>query len=393
MKDLIFINAKVIGEDKIVEEGYLKLKDGIIVEFGEMAKELQVNEGSNIIDLQGDYLSPGIIDIHTHGAGGSDIMDGNFNAFRIISEAKASQGVTALLATTLTASHQRLKEVSQKLNSYLSSKDNLGNIIGLHLEGPYINGKKKGAQREDQIRPPRLNEVKELYDVLGDKLKLVTLAPEIKGSKEVIKYLVAKGVVVGAGHSNASEEEVKESFKWGLDHGTHLFNGMRALHHREPGVLGALLLDEEATVEIIADGHHLHPSIIEMVFKLKKMEKIIPVSDSIRASDMEDGVYDLGGQEVKIKGGIARLESGNLAGSTTELRKSLKNIIEITGLELVQAIKLISLNPARRLNIDDKKGSIKVGKDADLTILNSKFKVKGTFIEGREVYNCLNNKS
>lgn len=272
---------------------------------------------------------------------------------------------------------------------YLSSEDNLGNMMGVHLEGPHINSSKKGAQREDHIRPPKLDEIKELLSILGDRLKLVTLAPEMEGSKGVIEYLVKEGVVVGAGHTDATEEETQESFKWGLDHGTHLFNGMRSIHHREPGVLGALLLDQKSTVELIVDGHHLHPSIINLVFKLKDFEKIIPVSDSIRASCVEDGIYDLGGQEVHIKEGVARLRSGNLAGSTTELKDSLKNIMKITGMGLARAISLVTINPAKRLKIVDKTGSIKEGKRADLIVFDSQLNIKRTFIEGREVYRAI----
>ncbi|WP_018247461.1 N-acetylglucosamine-6-phosphate deacetylase [Orenia marismortui] len=386
MDSILLKNANIISEDQIIRGGNLKIEDGIITQIDDIDN---FDSSTQIIDLKGLYLAPGFIDIHTHGAVGKDTMDCDYNVFEVIAKYKASKGTTSFLLTTLTASQEKILDVAKLLNRYLHREDSLGNILGIHLEGPYINIDKKGAQNAKNIRVANTYELDEIINILGNKLKLITLAPEIEGASKLIPYAYKQGIVVSVGHSNGSYDEIKRGFNCGVRSATHLFNGMRGLHHRKPGVVGACLEDDRIAVELIVDNHHLHPAIVKLVIKMKSFEKIILVSDSMRATGMPDGSYDLGGLEAVIKDGVARLSAGNLAGSTLDLNDALKNLIDITGLNLVEGIKPLTLNPAKLLGIADSKGSISIGKDADLVVFDQDFNVLMTIIAGRIVYNVL----
>ncbi|AGB40764.1 N-acetylglucosamine-6-phosphate deacetylase [Halobacteroides halobius DSM 5150] len=388
MNSLLLKKGRIITEDKIIKNGFVRIKDGVIKKIGQMSKLNNINQ-EQVIDLKGDYLAPGFIDIHIHGAKGQEVMNGNKEAFSTIANYKASKGTTGFLATTLTASQEKLIDISQSLVSYIKSEEHIGNMLGLHLEGPYINPDKKGAQNPDYIKEPSIEELATLVDILGDKLKIITLAPENNNSKEVINYALENNIVVSAGHTNASWEQMQKAFEWGVSHATHLFNGMKGLYHREPGVVGAFLNSNDTTVELIVDKEHIHPAVINLVLQNKNFEDIILITDAMAATGMGDGEYNLGGLEVIIKSGVARLKSGNLASSTIDLKQAVKNVIEITELNLVEAIKLATINPARRLNIANQKGSIEVGKDGDLVVFDDQFNTQMTIIEGEIVYNKL----
>ena len=386
--ELILKNADIIGENDILEDHFLRLQEGKIVEINP-GQLLSDTETAEVIDLQGNYLAPGFIDLHTHGARGADTMDASKESLAEIADYKLQQGTTGFLATTLTASQEQLLAVSQAVVDYFAAEDYPDNLLGIHLEGPHINEEKKGAQNPDHIRQVTVEELQAIQEILEDKLKIITLAPEKEGTKELIQYAVENGIVVSAGHTNASWEEAKRGINWGLSHATHFFNGMKGLHHRKPGTVGAFLEAESPTIELIADGSHIHPAVINLILNCKSTDKVILVTDSMRAAGMEDGEYNLGGMQVIIKEGTARLESGNLAGSTANLNQILKNILEMTDLSLVEAVKLMTINPARKLGLANQVGSINLGKQGNLVVLDQQLNTRMTILEGEIVYSEL----
>lgn len=251
-------------------------------------------------------------------------------------------------------------------------------ILGVHLEGPFINEKFRGAQRKDFILKPDYAYIEDYIDII----KIITMAPEIEGSIDFIEAIKKESnTTLSIGHSGASYEEAMEAIKAGISYCTHIFNAMTPLHHRDPGVVAAAF-NSDITCELIADKIHVHPELFKLLFKIKGEDKLILVTDAIRASCMKDGSYDLGGQAVLVREGKAQLANGSLAGNLLTLNKAVKNFIEVTDAPIYQVIKLVSLNPARVIGIDEKKGSIEIGKDADIIIFDGNINVKMVFIAG-----------
>jgi N-acetylglucosamine-6-phosphate deacetylase len=331
------------------------------------------------------YLLPGLIDCHVHGADGHDVMDGSVSAFDAISRALAREGVCSFLPTTMTASAKEIESVLEIIPKAM--KETTGaSILGLHLEGPFIAAEKKGAQMAKACLPPSQKLFSHWQKKAEGAIKLITLAPELTGSLSFIKQLRREGVVVSIGHTNASFAECEAAINAGCTHATHLFNAMRAIHQREPGASISLLLSDKVTTELIVDGLHLHEAMVSLAFKLKGKDKLILVSDAMRAKCLGDGKYDLGGQEVVVTHGKATLKDGTLAGSTLKLPEAIKNLVQFTGCTLTDAIQFASRNPAKLLNIFHKKGSIEIGKDADLVVMNKDLEVVLTLSQGREIY-------
>lgn len=334
------------------------------------------------------HLIPGFIDVHIHGAKGSDVMDGTFTALKTISEALAAEGTTSFLATTMTASPEEIENVLINVHECMQKQHEIhgAKILGVHLEGPFISAKKIGAQREDQILMPASEYVKQWQKKSGKCIKLITLAPELPGSHSFIRYLISENIVASIGHTDATYAETIAAIDAGCSHVTHLFNAMRGIHQREPGTVTAALLSEKLTAELIVDGVHLHPAIVQLALKTKGKEKLILVTDAMRAKCLSDGFYDLGGQKVEVKNDIACLEDGTLAGSTLKMSSAMQNMLRFTNCNLVDVIQLASENPAKMLNVFQNKGSIAPQKDADLVILDESFNVVMTMCEGRIVY-------
>jgi len=254
------------------------------------------------------------------------------------------------------------------------------------MEGPYINPEKKGAQKEIDIREPSIEEFSEFNKASGNLIRLITIAPEMPGAIELIKYLHKQGIIASVGHANATYVQTQAGIQAGLSHVTHTFNAMRGLHHREPGVIGAALTSPELTVEIIADGIHIHPIVLKILTKIKEGEKIVLMTDAMRAAGLKEGTYDLGGQEVIVAKGQARLKDGTLAGSVLTMDKAVKNMVNKVGIQLSKAIQMASFNPAKSIGVDDKKGSLEPGKDADIVILNKNLEAELTMVAGKIVY-------
>ena len=365
------VNANFIVEDNI-KKGVLLFDEKIEGFFENLPK----NFNGQIVDAKDNFVSAGFIDIHIHGMGGADIMDATPKALNTISNIMVKTGVTSFLATTMTMSKESilnaLKNIEKNRDSLKGSQ-----ILGVHLDGPFINPLKNGAQNKKHIISPSL----ELIEPFIDIIKLITLAPEVKNAKEFIKEIKTKypHIILSIGHSNASYDEAIESFNLGISHSTHLFNAMPHYHHRDPSIVGAVF-ESDVTCDIIPDLVHTHPTTLNLTSKLKK-NRLIPITDSIRAGCMKNGFYDLGGQNVSVMDNKAILSNGTLAGSILTLNEGLKNMQKHTNLSLVELINSVTTLPAKKLNLN-KKGSLKKGYDSDIVIFDTDFTINKTIING-----------
>ncbi|MBS8265844.1 N-acetylglucosamine-6-phosphate deacetylase [Mesobacillus boroniphilus] len=383
MKDLLLINASVLTEEGMIEKGYIYIKDGKIAETG-LASPLPQYQ-AEVIELPEDStIVPGFIDVHIHGAGGADAMDATTEALSTMASILPEEGTTSFLATTITQGQKAIIKGLENAADYIShhNKPGKAEMLGIHLEGPFINESRKGAQPEEHIIEPDIELFAKMQEASGNNIKLVTLAPEKENGNELIAYLAGNGVIASVGHSDATYGQMAEAVKAGATHVTHLFNGMRGMHHRDPGVAGAALLFDELKIEMIADGIHVVPEMLDLSIRAKGTDGVILITDSMRAKCLKNGIYDLGGQEVSVADGKALLADGTLAGSILKMKDSLKNMMEFTGISLEEAVKLASENPARQLKVFDRKGSIASGKDADLVILDRNHEVAMAFCRG-----------
>jgi N-acetylglucosamine-6-phosphate deacetylase len=332
------------------------------------------------------YLIPGLIDLHIHGAAGSDVMDGEGEALLNIGRALAEEGVTGFLATTMTAESTQIEKVLQVVATVMRENERSG-ILGIHLEGPFISKEKLGAQGCSGVVLPDLALMKHWQKIANQSIKLVTLAPELQDALALISALHMQGVTVSIGHTDASYTQTMAAIQAGCTQATHLFNAMRAMHHRDPGVVCALLLSEQISTEIIADGVHVDPAVIKLALRIKGKDRILLVTDAMRAKCLGEGEYELGGQKVMVQFGQAILPDGTLAGSTLYLSQAIKNMMTFTGCTLADAIMMASYNPARALNLHHRKGTIHVGKDADLVVMDQSLSVLLTMRAGEVVFN------
>ena len=372
------INAKLIIDNKIVEDKILLFDTKII----DIVDDIMMSDNDNIdiIDAKEKYVSAGFIDLHIHGSAGADVMDATPGALDILSTILPSTGTTSFLATTMTMSPTAIDNALQNVQVYASNVQG-ANILGVHLEGPFLNVSKHGAQDKGYIQSPNFS----LIEKYIKEIKMITIAPEVEGSESFIKHLkkVYPHIILSIGHSDASYAQSKESFNWGISHATHLFNAMNPYHHREPGIVGAVFDSAEVTCDVIADLVHTHSSTLELVREIKK-EKLILITDAMRAGCMKCGTYDLGGRAVAVSNGKAVLEDGTLAGSVLKMNEALLNMTTYTNMTLVEAIKSVTQIPAQKLGI--KKGELSVGYDADIVIFDEDFSIIMSIVSGKEKY-------
>lgn len=383
MKTFIINNLMVHSEKETYKNGYIKVVDGKIAEVGP-ASQYKQDDDAKVITLSPDYqVIPGAIDIHIHGASNSDAMDATHDALSTMAKTLPKEGTTSFLATTMTQSTQAIESALLNAGKYIENQtQENAEIVGIHLEGPFISPARKGAQPEDYIVDPDVTLFKRWQEMAENQIKLVTLAPEQPNGLDLAAHLRGTGVVASIGHSDATYDQIDEAIQAGTTHVTHLYNGMRGLHHREPGVLGAAYLRDELYVELIADGIHCRPEMIKLAYNQITSERMILITDSLRAKWLQKGTYDLGGQPVNVDETKATLSDGTLAGSILKMNDAIKNTMEYTDCSMTDIIKMTAENPAKQLRIFDRKGSIQVGKDADLVILNDRLDVEMTFCRG-----------
>ena len=350
-----------------------------VYKMGETTPDVEV------MDLGGAALGPGFIDVHTHGGDRVELMDGGDAAARL-ARFFVRHGVTSFLPATLTASLEDIAEAVESARQAMVNPTGGAHVLGVHLEGPFVSPERLGAQSPDFCIPPTAENVARLLKVAGDVARIVTMAPEEEGGIEAVKTFTEHGVIVSVGHTVATAEQAMAAFAAGAREATHLFNGMQPMHHRQPGVVGAVLATKGVMAEIIADGVHLVPTTIRLAVAAKGVDGVLLITDSMAATGCKDGEYILGPMKVYVRNGQARLESGSLAGSTLTLDRAVVNVARWTKAGLGGAWQMASLNPARQLGIDDHVGQIAPGYDADLTAMNGSGQVVMTMVGGEVVY-------
>ena len=373
-----FIHGRIILSDRIIE-------DGSIV-FGDKIEAINENSctvaGAEVIDLHGATVIPGLIDLHIHGYLGADASDGDVEGVEKMAEGIAKNGVTGFLPTTMTLSYDDLEKAFASIRKAKENgTPNGAEILGVHAEGPFINPAKCGAQPKEYAVPPDAEFVEKHADII----KILTIAPEMDADHAVIRRIKEKtDVVLSIGHTAADYDEAMASFDAGITHVTHLFNAMTTLNHRAPGVVGAALTCPCVSCELICDTFHINPALFSMVHKLKGA-KFNLITDCMRAGGLPDGVYELGGQTVYVNGIRCLLSDGVIAGSVLKLNEAVRNAAA-NGLTVCEAVNSASLYPAMAIGLDGERGSITVGKRADLVICDGDFNIKNVYRGGNEIY-------
>ena len=376
-----FLNASVLIEKDIVVTN-VGIENGKIVAIG---SDIEISQPFEIPSSA--IVLPGFIDQHVHGAGGSDAMDKNVSAIATISKSLAMEGTTSFLATTMTQSPENIKGALSAVKDYINLNDSQGaRVLGVHLEGPFISPKFVGAQPLEYVQAPSVETFKEYEKASGNNIKIVSLAPEIDGAKELIKYLKERNIVPSIGHTGAKYSDIEKGIEYGLSNVTHTYNAQTALHHREVGVVGSAMLFDELNAEIICDTIHVCSPAIRLLVKNKPHTKVTLITDAMRAKNLPDGESELGGQKVFVKNGEARLLDGTLAGSVLKMNIAIKNMVEKVGVNLVDAVSFATINPAKNLGVDKEYGSIEVGKRADFAVLDDDYNVLLTVRDGNIIY-------
>lgn len=375
-----FKNANILTEQGII-------KTNLIIEDGKIAA-LGSKEVAGLVELdQKLIVIPGFIDQHVHGAAGSDAMDGTIEDLSKIANALAKEGTTAFLATTMTQSPENIDKALACVNEYINHNYEDGaEILGVHLEGPFISKDFVGAQPIEYVAAPSVDVFKHYEAVSGNHIKLVSMAVEVEGAEKLVSYLASRGIVASIGHSNAKYADVEKAVAAGATNVTHTYNAQKPIHHREVGTVGAAMLFDELHCEAICDGIHLSAPAIKLLHKNKPSDKFILITDAMRAKHMPDGVSELGGQVVIVKNGEARLENGTLAGSVLKMNNAVRNVINFIGTSLEETVKYASANPAKNLGVYDQMGSIEVGKLANLVVVDHDLNVYQTIRCGKVIY-------
>lgn len=376
---LLITNITLVTHESMMENQWLKIEGGNIAATGPMS---EVPAAARTINGRGHYLLPGAVEIHIHGAAGVDAMDADENFVRTISRHLPSTGTTAFLATTMTSSLDEIRAAIENLSDYRYAGG--AEMLGIHQEGPFISMKHPGAQDPRFILPPDAETLRRLQDASGNQIRLMTYAPEEDPESELLQAMEELGIIPSAGHTDATYRELEDAYRHGLAHVTHLYNGMRGLHHREPGVVGYSFMGD-ACVEIIADGVHSNPQMVKLAYDNITSDRMIMITDAMRAQGAGDGRYDLGGQEVFVEGNTARLEGGALAGSVLTMKQAVKNMLEFTGCGWTDIVRMTSFNALTSLGMIHERGMLRAGHPADLVMYDENKELVMTIVRG-EVY-------
>lgn len=341
------------------------------------------------IDARELMITPGFIDLHVHGGNGFDILDGTAASIKEIASYHARGGTTSFLATIAPAPRERLQSILSAVSGLTMKFSGGAQLLGSHMEGPYINPLRAGAINPAHLRKVDLNEMFDFVLAGEGTLKMVTIAPELNDSPALIEMLTREGIAVSAGHSDADYETAVASFKAGVKHATHLFNASAPLHHREPGLVGAVLAERDITAEVIADGHHLHPAMLKLLYSIKGNRGLTLATDAVSAAGKPDGEYLFNGRRIVMKEGKITVPGGPMAGSSLTMVQAVKNMVDMAGIPLHEAVRMASLNPARLLGRQNSKGALAPGMDADIVLLDKDFNVRLTMVCGEIVYSNL----
>ncbi len=377
-------NIKIVTPFRIVDNGTIVITDKQISNMGKVS-DVNITSDIPVFDLNGMTVTPGFIDLLVHGGGGKGFADDSDESINTISDFFFSHGTTGMLASLFSKKIDLLKNDVNRIATYAEQhKDS--NIWGIHMEGPFINPLIKGAHKIEYLWEPSVEMWNELNASARGYIKLMTIAPELKGNIDVIRAAASQGVVPSIGHTLALYDDIEKAIDNGAAHVTHMFNAMRPFHHREPGIMVAALLRNELKVELIADGIHVDPIVMKLLHNIKGSGGIILVTDAIRACGMPDGNYHFMDQKIIVKDKRAFLENGTLAGSTLTMEDAVRNMVQLVGVPLTDAVRMASLNGAKVLGLEHEKGILAVGKDADLVVMDDQFTVHATIYEGQIKY-------
>ena len=372
---MILKNAKIMDDT-------FTLVDACLSTEGERIADIAPDlHGEEEIDLAGCVVVPGFVDIHNHACVGADTCDASTAGLAKMAAHLVTKGVTSFCPTTMTVSHEEIEDALATVKACMDDRPFGAAIMGVNMEGPYISINKKCAQKGEYVKNPNWEEFKGFYDGCGGIIKLVDIAPECEGADEFIKK-ASKLCTVSIAHTDADYDQAKHAFNIGITHATHLYNAMSGMTHRSPGVVGAVFDDERVRAEIICDGFHINPAVLRVTFRQLGEDRSVIVSDSMRAAGEPDGISELGGQTVYVKDGQARLKDGTIAGSTTNMHQEVCNLVRF-GVPFKQVIKSATINPAREIHEDADIGSIKVGKFADLVVLDNDLNIKMVIARGK----------
>lgn len=366
-------NAKIITGETTIKSGYIRFDESIL-EVADMSN-YQENAADEVIDVNGQTIVPGFIDVHSHGGYGIDNMDADPELIHEMTQKMLQEGITSYFPTTMTQSDENIENALAAIGE--AAKKN-PMIQGIHLEGPFVSPAYKGAQPEQFMRAADADTMKRWNEISGGNLRLVTYAPEMGDVSDFEQYCLDNQIVLSAGHSGATYEQLMAS---NVSHITHLFNGQLGLHHREIGVAGFALLEDDVYAEMIVDGYHITPKMVKLALKAKGADHILLITDSMRAKGQPEGESELGGQQVFVKDKQARLENGSLAGSVLTFIDAFKNILDFTECSLEDAVKMSSVNQAREFGLSTK-GKLLAGMDADMVILDNELNVNKTILGG-----------
>ena len=381
---LVIDAGSILSPIEKFSPGRIVIRNGIIDAVG-LLSDLRLPADSEHVDALRFTVVPGFIDPHIHGSGGADVMDATLASMNTISRTLASHGTTSFLPTTVSAPPEILGSTLDRLSPLLQESFEGAKPIGIHLEGPFISGQKRGTHRENNIRLPDQSLLSDWINRTHGTLKLLTMAPELDGANPVADFARASGVTVAMGHSNASFEEAFAASENGTHYAVHTFNAMRGFSHRDSGIVGAVLSDDRIFAEIIADGIHVRPEVVRIFARSKGRERILLVTDAISATGMPDGTYKLGTDKVEVRAGVCRDNEGRLAGSTLTQDAALRNFVAYSGMRMDDAIFGLTWNPARALKLEGR-GCIEPGAHADMVMLDDALRVVKTFSEGRLVF-------
>jgi N-acetylglucosamine-6-phosphate deacetylase len=382
MGSLLITNCRLYDVPGEAPLRSILVRDGSIEQIGQAAPTLDADQ---TLDAGGRVVAPGFIEVHIQGAGGADILDATPEALETISQTCARFGVTGFLATTVYKPRQ--KNPHLRLAAEHTGRDLGGaKLLGTHLEGPFISPYKRGMIQPDCLGEASAAILADIYTLLGDTLKMMTVAPELPGSEKIVRTLMANRTVASFGHSKATYEEALRGFDMGIAHVTHLFNAMPSLHHRDPSPLAAIFERPGVTCQVITDGVHIHPAVLRLAYQALGPERFLTITDGIQALGLPDGRYVYNGLEYECKNGTPRYKDGTLIGTAVTLNDLLNRLMRFTRCPLSEAIRTVTENPARVLGLEKTKGRVALGYDADLVVLEQDLSVNTTIVDGKIVY-------
>lgn len=380
------VHGRVVTPHEIIEQGTVLCEDGKIKFVGE-SRDADPEPNSTIIDAAGKLVLPGFIDTHVHGSGGDDVMLDGADGIRRTGRRQLKYGTTAWLPSTVCARHEELLRAIENTLDAERDTEPCAEILGLHIEGPYINIEYKGAQPVEGIRDPNFDECNQLLEAAPGKIKIMTIAPELPGGLEMIRWLTEKGVIASLGHSAADYDTALAAIEAGATHATHLYNAMSGLHHRKPGLAAACLNEPAIRAELICDGVHVHPQMARLAGRAKGREGLVLITDACTAQGEPDGIYSLGAHQVQVRGALCTLMDGvTIASSVLTMNYAVMNAVKFGALNLVDAAYSAALMPAKLCGAENRKGSLEVGKDADIAVLNADYSVNATITAGELAY-------